>query len=121
MNMSPDQIFGLLFGISFLVAIILTWISVSQKIGQAAFRKGRSYKSFFWLSLLVSPILMGIILAALPFDPQDPRSPQGIFASNPDLARYYAGSETTGVAKAAIVFAIAAPILLVIGVVLALA
>lgn len=35
-------------------------------IANAAERKGRSWATFFWLSILVSPLLMGIIIAVLP-------------------------------------------------------
>ena len=34
-------------------------------IGHAAQRKGRSFWAFFWLSVLFSPIIMGIIVAVI--------------------------------------------------------
>ena len=41
-------------------------------IGHAAQRKGRSFWAFFWLSVLVSPIIMGIIAVTLkPLDSSD--------------------------------------------------
>jgi amino acid permease len=60
-NISP---FG--FITSFLPLIIFLWIYISHKIAQSAARKNRNYQSFFFLSLLVSPILMGIIVAVIP-------------------------------------------------------
>ena len=49
-----------------LLLLLSIWIFASHKIAKSAARKGRNYKSFFWLSLLVSPILMGIIVAVIP-------------------------------------------------------
>lgn len=34
-------------------------------IGKAALRKGRSFNAFFWLSLLVNPLIMAIVVAAI--------------------------------------------------------
>lgn len=39
---------------------------IGYLIANAAERKGRSWATFFWLSILVSPLLMGIIIAVLP-------------------------------------------------------
>jgi heme O synthase-like polyprenyltransferase len=49
-----------------IVFLTLLWIYISHKIAQSAARKNRNYQSFFFLSLLVSPILMGIIVAVIP-------------------------------------------------------
>jgi hypothetical protein len=38
--------------------------------------KNRSYASFFWLSILTSPLLTGLIVAILPFNADDPRHPK---------------------------------------------
>ena len=38
---------------------------ISSAIGKMAERKGRSYAAFFWLSVLISPLLMWIIAAAI--------------------------------------------------------
>jgi uncharacterized membrane protein len=48
------------------IFILFIWVYASHKIAQAAARKNRNYQSFFFLSLLVSPILMGIIVAVIP-------------------------------------------------------
>lgn len=40
--------------------------SIGIAIGSAAARKGRSFQTFFWLSLLFSPLVTGIIVATLP-------------------------------------------------------
>lgn len=34
-------------------------------IGESARKKGRSFWQFYWLSVLVSPVIMGIIVAAI--------------------------------------------------------
>jgi len=50
----------------FVVFVILGFFAVvGGLIGGAAQRKGRSFWAFFWLSVLVSPIIMGIIVAVI--------------------------------------------------------
>ena len=50
----------------FVVFVILGFFAVvGGLIGAAAQRKGRSFWAFFWLSVLVSPIIMGIIVAVI--------------------------------------------------------
>jgi len=46
----------LLLGLSF---------SLAHLIAKTARQKGRSYAAFFWLSILVSPVIMGIIVATM--------------------------------------------------------
>ena len=111
-----DALLGILAGATLYLALIFTYITICQKIAQAAFRKRRSYRSFFWLSLLVSPVISGFIVAAMPFDPQDPRSPEQIRANNPTMTAKYSGSRRTGVTKAAIAFALGTPVILIIAV-----
>ena len=45
-------------------------------VGRAARMKNRSYFSFFWLTILLSPIVTGLIVAVLPFNSDDPRHPK---------------------------------------------
>lgn len=49
------------------VALIVLWffVIVSMAIAKVAQEKGRSYSTFFVLSLLLSPIIMGIIAAVI--------------------------------------------------------
>jgi hypothetical protein len=55
-----------LYGGGFLIFSILGFFVLwGGFIGEAAQRKGRSFWAFFWLSVLVSPIIMGIIVAAI--------------------------------------------------------
>jgi hypothetical protein len=58
------NITGTVFGIG----IVGFFIWASSAVGKAAERKGRSRRSFFWLSLVLSPIgplLMAIIVATM--------------------------------------------------------
>ena len=52
-------------GFDLLYFLILGWIVVSHLVAEAAERKNRSYISFVFLSALVSPLLMGIIVAVM--------------------------------------------------------
>lgn len=63
------------FGVLILVGLAVI-IYVSHLIGKAAERKHRSYGSFFALSLLLSPLITALVVAALPFDDEDPRNPK---------------------------------------------
>lgn len=63
-------------GVVLIVVILAIWVIVGLAIGGAAARKNRSKQTFFWLTLLLSPILTGLIIATLPFDDADPRSPK---------------------------------------------
>ncbi len=55
------------------IALILTWIglvvilfaSIARLIAKSAEEKGRSYNAFYWLSILFSPLIMGVIVATL--------------------------------------------------------
>ena len=64
---------GLLFFIvlpgSALVGILFVLLSV--KIADTAEKKKRSWEAFFWLSVLVSPIIMGIITAYMSATPNE--------------------------------------------------
>jgi hypothetical protein len=51
--------------ISALSGILILYVFVCWKIGEAAAKKNRNANTFFWLSLLVSPLLMGIIVAVM--------------------------------------------------------
>jgi hypothetical protein len=46
-------------------------LAISALIADAALKKGRSWPMFFWLSALVSPVLMAIIVAAISPAQQD--------------------------------------------------
>jgi len=71
-----DQILGLyalfliLFtfagGLNFFIAIFLfLYPYVCHRVALSAERKNRQYKTFFFLSLLISPLIMGIIIAVM--------------------------------------------------------
>lgn len=74
------------FYLALVSVLIWLWILVARAVASAAFRKNRSYHSFFWLTFLVGPVLMSLVVAVLPFDSGDPRSPENIRAINPGLA-----------------------------------
>ena len=65
--------------IGFTLAILVTLAILaicSHFVARAARMKNRSYASFFWLSILTSPILTGLVVAILPFNADDPRHPK---------------------------------------------
>jgi hypothetical protein len=68
-------------GIAYLLLILAIWVLGGLLVGAVAARKNRSRQSFFWLTLLLSPILTGLIVATLPFDESDPRSPKNKYWS----------------------------------------
>lgn len=51
--------------IVFILGLLTISLAFSILIADTAKRKGRSWAAFFWLSVLVSPIIMGIIVASL--------------------------------------------------------
>ena len=55
-----------------LAAINLVLINIAAK---AARRKNRSYGAFWWLGLVLSPFVTFVIVAILPFNEYDARSP----------------------------------------------
>jgi hypothetical protein len=60
----------------FALVMLAAWILTAHFIAKAARMKNRSYASFFVLSLLISPITTGLIVATLPFNQDDPRHPK---------------------------------------------
>ena len=52
-------------GVNFLTYWLIGWVVVSHLVAEAAERKNRNYTSFLFLSILVSPLLMGIIVAVM--------------------------------------------------------
>ena len=56
----------LYWGISRGIAIwLIGWVVISHLVGEAAERKNRNYPTFLFLSILDSPLLMGIIVAVM--------------------------------------------------------
>ena len=51
--------------ISAAIGILILYVFVCWKIGEAAAKKNRNANSFFWLSVFVSPLIMGIIIAVM--------------------------------------------------------
>ncbi len=52
-------------GLTFLTFWFIGWVVISHLVGEAAERKNRNYVSFLFLSILVSPLVMGIIVAVM--------------------------------------------------------
>lgn len=50
------------------IVILVSILLIAAKIGLIAESKGRSYKTFFWLSLLFSPLIMWILVATMATD-----------------------------------------------------
>ena len=59
----------------------LLYVFFSGGIADSAQKKGRSWAAFFWLSLLVSPILMGIITASIKLPEDKAKSLRSIATS----------------------------------------
>ena len=68
--------------IAFYAAIIFFYFWGSSQVGKAAERKNRNRRSFFWLSLVFSPLLTALIVATLPFSDLDPKNPKNNLAQN---------------------------------------
>lgn len=51
--------------VGFILGLLTISLAFSILIADTAKRKGRSWAAFFWLSVLVSPVIMGIIVASL--------------------------------------------------------
>jgi hypothetical protein len=63
------------FGILLLLGLVAV-VVISHFIAKAAQRKERHYLSFFVLSILLSPLITGLVVAALPFTASDPNHPK---------------------------------------------
>ena len=53
---------------------ILVNLAFAFWIGNVAQRKARSKAAFFWLTVVAGPIIMGIVVAALPASPNNQHS-----------------------------------------------
>ena len=51
--------------LTFVCVVLAIFAFIGEAIGQAAFRKGRSYQVFFWLSILLNPVITGLIVAVI--------------------------------------------------------
>jgi hypothetical protein len=59
-------LFVLAGGLNFVIAIFLfLYPYICHRVALSAERKNRQYNTFFFLSLLISPIIMGIIIAVI--------------------------------------------------------
>lgn len=63
------------FGVLLLLALVAVVVA-AHFIGKAAARKERSYGSFFALSILLSPLITALVVAALPFTAYDAKNPR---------------------------------------------
>lgn len=63
----PDQFpgMGITLGVIFAASLLVLYFSLFGLIADMAARKGRSWQAFFWLSLLVTPLVMLIIAASI--------------------------------------------------------
>ena len=62
-----------------LICVILAlYAGLGGLIGRIAWRKGRSYYAFFWLSVLINPLVTGIIAAAIAPAPGSPALDNGL-------------------------------------------
>jgi hypothetical protein len=59
-------LFALAGGLNFVIAIFLfLYPYICHRVALSAERKNRRYNTFFFLSLLISPLIMGIIVAVM--------------------------------------------------------
>ncbi|MEO0313295.1 MAG: hypothetical protein RL140_525 [Actinomycetota bacterium] len=76
------------FAVTIIVFVLIALVSLAiilvcaHFVGRAARMKNRSYASFFWLSVLVGPIITGFAVALLPFNLDDPRHPKNKAAAS---------------------------------------
>jgi hypothetical protein len=63
------------WALALIAGILLLEFTLAHVTARAARMKGRSYNSFFWLSLLFRPAILWLVIASLPFQKNDPRSP----------------------------------------------
>jgi hypothetical protein len=68
---NPSVLYWLLIVVGLLLNIL-----IGVFVGNAAREKDRSFGSFFWLCLLFSFPIPALVVAALPFDKDDPRRPK---------------------------------------------
>lgn len=76
-DFSPEAALAVIatFGVFILLALLAA-VVVGHFIGKAAERKDRSYAAFFVLSILLSPLITALVVAALPFNSDDPNHPR---------------------------------------------
>jgi hypothetical protein len=72
-----------------LVGLLAVYFTLTHLVAKAARMKNRSYLSFWWLSLFLGPWLMALIVAVLPFNEYDPRSPLSLIDSENEPQRAY--------------------------------
>ncbi len=71
----------IIFALIALISLAIIFIC-AHFVGRAARMKNRSYASFFWLSVLLGPIITGFAVAVLPFNLDDPRHPKNKAAAS---------------------------------------
>jgi hypothetical protein len=72
-NLAQTQGFTLFLAVASFLVIEFTCLHL---VAKAARMKNRSYGSFYWLGLVFNPAITALIIAALPFNSNDPRSPK---------------------------------------------
>lgn len=80
------------FGFWFLVllaGLLALYFALTHLVAKAARMKNRSYLSFWWLALFFSPLLIGAVVAVLPFNDYDPRNPMSLVDPNLEEQRAY--------------------------------
>lgn len=74
---NPEEILAIVGALAVLILLGLVAVVIAAHfIGKAAQRKERSYGSFFALSILLSPLITALVVAALPFTADDSRNPR---------------------------------------------
>jgi hypothetical protein len=76
MNFLNSYLTGGIVVVFLALAVIAGYIVAVVFIGRAAGRKNRSVAAFVWLTLLLSPLITALVVAAIPFELDDPRSPR---------------------------------------------
>lgn len=82
-----NQILGWL--LLFFAGVLMLELTLIHLVAKAARMKNRSYTSFYWLSFVFRSGIMWLIVAALPFNEYDPRSPfTDTDPTSPEKPRY---------------------------------
>ena len=63
------------WALALIIGILVLEFTLAHVTARAARMKGRSYNSFYWLSLMFRPAIIWLVIASLPFQKNDPRSP----------------------------------------------
>lgn len=72
-----------------ILGLVVFEITLVHIVAKAARMKNRSYRSFFWLSFTFSAPLVALVVASLPFNKYDKRSPYSDTMPDDEIGERY--------------------------------